>query len=32
MIFKVNEVCMGPFRMTYNRNMSRSEVLMKSTK
>jgi hypothetical protein len=23
---------MGPFRMTYNRNMSRSEVLMKWSK
>lgn len=27
-IFKVNEVCMAPFTITYNRNMSRSEVLM----
>lgn len=32
MIFKVNEVCISPFTMTYNRNMSRSEVLMKCNK
>jgi len=32
MIFKVNEVCMGPFTTAYNRNMSRSEVLVKCNK